>query len=263
MTVDVQPESVADPANSAKNTNAEGTFRECVESLLVTILIVLYGTTFIVQTFKIPSPSMEPTLLVGDYLLVNKFIFGGHGAWYEKFLPYREIRRGDVIVFKFPYDDHQHYVKRVIGLPGDRIRIVDQKIYVDGAILTEPYVLHDPASDDPFGDDFPPITRQIYDPMVRPEWSTEIYNHIVQGELVVPPNNYFAMGDNRDHSWDSRYWGFVRRDAIMGRPVVVYWSVKTNPDESVEGAGGISSFFQTLTHLPSRARWNRMLREVH
>jgi signal peptidase I len=262
MSVDVQPESVAEPTKPAKDSGPEGTFREYVESLLVTILIVLFGTTFIVQTFKIPSPSMVPTLLVGDYLLVNKFIFGGHGAWYEKILPYRDIRRGDVIVFKFPFDNHEHYVKRVIGMPGDRIRIADQKVYVDGAILTEPYVMHDPASDDPFGDDFPPITHEIYDPMVRPEWSAEIYNHIVQGELVVPPNSYFAMGDNRDHSWDSRYWGFVRRGAIMGRPVVIYWSVKTSEDEGLEG-GGVSGFFDTLAHLPSRARWKRILHEVH
>jgi signal peptidase I len=98
---------------------------EFAESLLVTILIALFGTTFILQAFKIPSESMQPTLLIGDYLLVNKFIFEGHGAWYERFLPYRPIQRGDIIVFKFPFDDHQHYVKRVVGLPGDRVRIVD------------------------------------------------------------------------------------------------------------------------------------------
>src|ERR1700724_980131 len=117
---------------------------EYVESFLVTILLALFGTTFIVQAFKIPSQSMEPTLLIGDHLLVNKFIFGGRAAWYEKLLPYRAIRRGDIIVFKFPFDDHPHYVKRVIGLPGDHIRIVDQQVYVNGQRLAEPYVVHDP-----------------------------------------------------------------------------------------------------------------------
>src|ERR1700732_3482451 len=111
------------------------TVREYIESLLVTVILALFGTTFIVQAFKIPSQSMEPTLLVGDHLLVNKFIFEGRGAWYEKFLPYRPIRRGDVIVFKFPYDDHPHYVKRVIGLPGDRLRIINQQVYIDGRQL--------------------------------------------------------------------------------------------------------------------------------
>ena len=102
------------------------TVREYIESLLVTVILALFGTTFIVQAFKIPSQSMEPTLLVGDHLLVNKFIFGGRGHWYDHFLPYREIRRGDIIVFKFPFQDHPHYVKRVIGVPGDHVKIVDQ-----------------------------------------------------------------------------------------------------------------------------------------
>ena len=120
--------------------------REYIESLLVTIILALFGTSFVVQAFKIPSQSMEPTLLIGDHLLVNKFIFGGTGAWYEKILPYRAIRRGDVIVFKFPFDDHPHYVKRVIGIPGDRVKISDQQVFVNGQELKEPYVVHDPAA---------------------------------------------------------------------------------------------------------------------
>src|SRR6202161_3571954 len=126
--------------------------RELIESLLVTIILALFGTTFIVQAFKIPSQSMEPTLLVGDHLLVNKFIFGGRGNWYDHFLPYREIRRGDIIVFKFPFQDHPHYVKRVIGVPGDRVKIVDQQVYVNGKRSNEPYIVSDPAAPyAPFG----------------------------------------------------------------------------------------------------------------
>src|SRR5246127_862565 len=193
---------------------------EYAESLLVTVLLALFGTTFIVQAFKIPSQSMEPTLLVGDHLLVNKFIFEGRGAWYEKFLPYRPIRRGDVIVFKFPFDDHPHYVKRVIGLPGDRIRIINQQVYVNGERLNEPYVVHDPNYEDPFGDNFPPTNRYFLRAAVRPEWASQILNHVEHSELVVPENEYFAMVDNRDRSLDSRYWGFVDRDAIMGRPML-------------------------------------------
>src|SRR5271167_5047762 len=123
------------------------TFSDVLESLLVTILIALFGTTFILQAFKIPSQSMEPTLLVGDHLLVNKFLFEGTGSWYDKLLPYRPIRHGDIVVFKFPYDDHPHYVKRVIGIPGDRLRIVDQHVYINGERLNEPYVVHDPAGE--------------------------------------------------------------------------------------------------------------------
>ena len=140
----------------ASDEAGKGTFVDFFESLLVTILLALFGTTFIVQAFKIPSQSMEPTLLVGDHLLVNKFIFEGRGAWYEKLLPYRPVHRGDIVVFKFPYDDHVHYVKRVIGVPGDRIRIVNQQVFINGNLLKEPYVVHDPAADDPFGDNFPP-----------------------------------------------------------------------------------------------------------
>ena len=141
-TTDPGPASESTPApvaTPAKVVARRSSFAEYAESLLVTILLALFGTTFIVQAFKIPSQSMEPTLLIGDHLLVNKFIFGGHRAWYEKFLPYREIRRGDVIVFKFPFDDHPHYVKRVIGLPGDRVRIINQHVYVNDEPLSEPY----------------------------------------------------------------------------------------------------------------------------
>src|SRR6201982_2936039 len=155
-------------ANPAAARSATG--REYIESLLVTVILALFGTTFVVQAFKIPSQSMEPTLLVGDHLLVNKFIFEGRGAWYEKFLPYRPIRRGDVIVFQFPYDDHPHYVKRVIGLPGDRLRIINERVYINGQPLEEPYVVHNPFAADPLVDDFPPASRYLLDSGLRREW---------------------------------------------------------------------------------------------
>src|SRR6202167_1647838 len=121
-----------------------GTLADYVESFLITILLALFGTTFIVQAFKIPSQSMEPTLLVGDHLLVNKFIFGGRGHWYDHVLPYREIRRGDIIVFKFPFQDHPHYVKRVIGIPGDRVKIVDQQGHGNGKRIIAPQIARPP-----------------------------------------------------------------------------------------------------------------------
>src|SRR5690349_18272120 len=138
---------------------AHTSIREYIESLLVTVILALFGTTFVVQAFKIPSQSMEPTLLVGDHLLVNKFIFGGRGHWYDAVLPYRAVRRGDIIVFKFPYQDHPHYVKRVIGLPGDHLKIVDQKVYLNGQLLDDPHAAHDPAAPyDPFLYNFPPAS---------------------------------------------------------------------------------------------------------
>src|SRR5271165_2838903 len=141
------------------------TVSEYLESLLVTVILALFGTSFVVQAFKIPSPSMEKTLLVGDHLLVNKFVFGGRGHWYDKLLPYRELQRGDIIVFKFPYQDHPHFVKRVIGLPGDHLKVVDQQVYINGKLLNEPYVVHDPASGyDPLNYTFPPVGNQLFVP---------------------------------------------------------------------------------------------------
>ncbi len=241
---------------------------EYAESLLVTVILALFFTSFIVQAYRIPTPSMEPTLYVGDYLLVNKFIFGGTGAWYERVLPYRAIRRGDVIVFKFPFADHSNYVKRVIGLPGDRLRIVDQLVYVNGKLLSEPYAYRPPSLSEPYGDNFPPAPgRNSYIPssMVQKEWRAEMFRSIHNGELIVPPHKYFAMGDNRERSWDSRYWGFVDQDAIMGRPMLIYWSVETVGDDSSgpSDSGGAGGLVDLLLHLPARTRWSRMFHFVH
>jgi len=243
------------------------TVSEYFESLLVTVILALFGTSFIVQAFKIPSPSMERTLLVGDHLLVNKFIFGGTGAWYDKLLPYRPLERGDIIVFKYPFADHQHFVKRAIGLPGDRLKLVDGEVYINGKLLNEPYVVHDPAAGyDPFNYSFPPVHGQMISLNVVPEWRHEMQAYVRGDEIVVPPGKYFAMGDNRDRSQDSRYWGFVDRDAIMGRPFLIYWSVDaTSDDYSRESTfwSRLSSVFETILHLPSRTRWSRMLHTVH
>jgi signal peptidase I len=267
--VKVEPVAEAAPKESPEVVESQAnqtTISEYLESLLVTVILALFGTSFVVQAFKIPSQSMERTLLVGDHLLVNKFIFGGRGQWYDKFLPYRTLQRGDIIVFKYPYQDHPHFVKRVIGLPGDHLKIVDQQVYINDKPLNEPYVAHDPSSGyDPLNYSFPPVGSQIYMSPVQPEWAHEIRKYIQGDELVVPPDRYFAMGDNRDHSLDSRYWGFVDRDAIMGRPFLIYWSVDANSTDYGETsfAQRILGIFDTLMHLPARTRWGRMLHTVH
>src|SRR5580765_1388907 len=259
---------VEEQAAEKKESHHRGTttISEYLESLLVTVILALFGTSFVVQAFKIPSPSMEKTLLVGDHLLVNKFIFGGTGAWYEKLLPYRPLERGDIIVFKFPYADHQHFVKRVIGLPGDRLKLVDQQVYINGKLLNEPYVVHDAAAGyDPLNYAFPPMGNPLYSSPVEPDWARQIQNYVKGDELVVPPGKYFAMGDNRDHSLDSRYWGFVDRDAIMGRPFLIYWSVDATSADYGQSTfpQRLKSVLETLEHLPARTRWSRMLRTVH
>jgi signal peptidase I len=266
---DPSAESVISTAHHVEEPHEDATtISEYLESLLVTVLLALFGTSFVVQAFKIPSASMEGTLLIGDHLLVNKFIFGGSGAWYEKVLPYRSLERGDIIVFKYPYADHQHFVKRVIGLPGDRLKLVDQEVFVNGKQLNEPYVIHDASAPyDMFNYSFPPLKDQMVSPQVIEEsgWKKELRRYVEGDELVVPPGKIFAMGDNRDRSSDSRYWGFVDRSAIMGRPFLIYWSV-----DATSGDYAASTFsqrllgvFDTLAHLPARTRWSRMLRTVH
>jgi signal peptidase I len=260
---------IEEQAQEKKQEHAahQTTISEYLESLLVTVILALFGTSFVVQAFKIPSASMESTLLIGDHLLVNKFIFGGNGAWYEKLLPYRQLQRGDIIVFKYPYADHQHFVKRVIGLPGDRVRVVDQTLYINGKALQEPYVVHDSGAPyDPLNYNFPPPRSQLITSAMQPEWAHEMRQYMRGDEIVVPPGKYFVMGDNRDRSLDSRYWGFVDRDAIMGRPFLIYWSVEAkSSDYTGESTfwSRLAGIVQTLAHLPSRTRWSRMLHTVH
>jgi len=254
-------------ATASQPETRQTTFSEYLESLLVTVLLALFGTSFVVQAFKIPSQSMERTLMVGDHLLVNKFVFGGTGSWYEKLLPYRALERGDIIVFRYPYANHPHYVKRVIGLPGDHVKMVDQEVYINGKLLAEPYAVHDPeAKYDPLNFTFPPPVTQFISSDVVPEWAKDMKNYVQGDEIVVPPGKYFAMGDNRDHSADSRFWGFVDREAIMGRPFLIYWSVDaTSSDYAGDSTflNRLAGVFDTIRHLPSRTRWGRMLHTVH
>jgi len=262
-TVQAAPVAESEMPEAGAETHRRTSLREYAESLLVTVLLALFGTTFVVQAFKIPSQSMEPTLLVGDHLLVNKFIFGGRGNWYDAVLPYRDVRRGDVIVFKFPFQDHPHYVKRVVGMPGDRIKIVEQHVYINGQPLDDPHAYHDPlAPYDPFLYNFPPSGPDEFLSNMQPEWASQISGHVQNSELLLPPGRFFVMGDNRDHSWDSRYWGFVDGDAIMGRPLVIYWSLGTLEDDGQDRSAP-SAFFNGLIHLPERLRWRRMLHTVH
>src|SRR3981189_1183715 len=168
---------IEEPAPEKKQEHRadQTTISEYLESLLLTVILALFCPSFIVQAFKIPSASMEGTLLIGDHLLVNKFIFGGTGAWYETVLPYRQLERGDIIVFKYPFGDHPHFVKRVIGLPGDRLKVVDGDVYVNGKRLNEPYVVHDASVfADPFNYSFPPTRGQMMSPNTIAEWKPPV-----------------------------------------------------------------------------------------
>lgn len=233
--------------------------------LIVTLVLALFVTTFLTQAFKIPSASMAPALLVGDHLLVNKFILGGTGKWCGLFLPHRAIRRGDVIVFKYPYEDHPYYVKRVIAIPGDRVRIADERVYLNGSLLKEPYAVYNRSTADPYMFDFPPKDTYIISGEITPEWSRTLEQDTHRGDLLVPPDEYLVLGDNRNNSSDSRYWGFVPRDAIVGEPMFVYWSFQSAPGqaEPVSFSEKLASFGKRLLDIPSRTRWNRTFHEVH
>src|SRR5437016_7768434 len=230
------------PVEKQEHRPEQTTISEYLESLLVTVILALFGTSFVVQAFKIPSASMEGTLLIGDHLLVNKFIFGGTGAWYEKVLPYRQLERGDIIVFKYPYADHQHFVKRVIGLPGDHLKLVDQEMFINGKPLPEPYVVHDASAPyDPLNYNFPPPSRQLITSAMQPEWAHEMRKYMHGDEIIVPPGKYFAMGDNRDRSLDSRYWGLFVGEASRGRRSWFYCSV----DRKGANNGGEVTFWSS------------------
>jgi signal peptidase I len=234
-----------------------------MQSLAITVVIAVFVITFLVQAFQIPSESMQNTLLIGDYLLVDKVHYGQGGIWGE-LLPYQQIRRGDIIVFRYPVHPQQHFVKRVIGVPGDHVRLVHKKVFVNGLSPAEDYVIHSRPDRDSYRDEFPDLQAAAYG--VEERWWEQMRRLVRDGELDVPPDSYFVLGDNRDESLDSRYWGFVPRQNIIGRPLLIYWSVGSprGESDSLRGRGDkLSSFLYAVTHLVQNTRWNRTLRIVH
>lgn len=235
---------------------------DTLRSLLSIIVISVFVLTFVVQPFRIPSESMERTLLVGDFLLVNKAVYGPAGAWHW-LLPYQPVNRGDVIVFRFPLDPSDHVVKRVVGVPGDRIRLQDGVVCLNGKKQNEPFAIFEGSYQDSFRDQFP--ARLYTDPGVDTHWWMLMRQAVKNGELLVPPGMYFVLGDNRNHSRDSRYWGFVPRSSVVGLPVLVYFSVQeSSPTEATalpdDKLGHVTSPLDTLMDF---ARWSRTFRVIH
>jgi signal peptidase I, bacterial type len=241
------------------------TLPEAFASLLRTIVVALFLLTFILQPLLIPSESMEHTLLVGDFLLFNKQEYAPAGFISRWIMPYRSVERGDIIVFHHP--DPPLLVKRVIGMPGDHLRIEDGHVYVNGAVLNEPYATFEPAPPNPFRDNFP--ARVYTDPQIDPDWWMQMQSLTTNGDLVIPAGEYFVLGDNRNHSKDSRYWGFVPRQAIVARPLVIYFSL-TRPSTTDVQQAALQPGDDRLGHdslLPEKlmafARWRRIFRVVH
>lgn len=247
--------SRADKTAAAPTTPAKSVFREYFESFVVTLVMAFFGMTFIVQAVTVPTGSMQNTIMIGDHLLVNKFIFAPGPAL--PFLPMRNIERGDIIVFKYPGNPHNpaqnresgfvpyqtNYVKRVIGLPGDTVEFRNAAVYINGKLLPEHRIIADTPPDSFRPDkvaldvisESPRQQNETYDVYYNPETieAAEIgllrdapqqFHALRNKPEVVPANQYFVMGDSRDHSADSRFWGFVPRDLIVGRAMFVYWS---------------------------------------
>jgi signal peptidase I len=243
---------------------------EAFASLLQTVVVALFLLTFVLQPYLIPSESMEHTLLVGDFLLVNKQVYapdGGPGSMSRRLMPYREVERGDVVIFHPPEDEGRLYVKRVVGLPGDLLRIDNGRVTVNGVTLDEPYAVFEPAAFSPFRNDFP---AKVYtDPNVDPVWWRQMQSLTRNGDLMVPAGKYFVLGDNRNYSKDSRFWGFVPRPDIVARPLVIYFSLArpstTDVQQAVLQAGDdrLGHDRQISAKLTGFARWKRIFHVVH
>ncbi len=230
----------------------------------VTILILLFGTTTLAQPFVIPTGSMEDTLLVGDHLLVDKLAYSPAGSFSKYLLPYQEPRHGDIIVFRYPGDINTMLVKRLIGMPGDRLKIDRGVVYRNGMRLNEPYVYHKYAYDAAF-DSFPnPCCRPVKEDLALEAQRAMLERNVRDGEVVVPLGMYFAMGDNRDNSSDSRYWGFVPRENIVGKPFLIYWSYRASTEDLTgESVGSVVSHLVDLgKHFFTRTRWERTFKLV-
>jgi signal peptidase I len=224
--------------------------REYFESILVAVVLALFIRTFVVQAFKIPTGSMEENLLIGDHLLVNKLVFGPTASSVERWLlPVGVIERHDVIVFKYPEMPDRDFIKRVIGLPGETVELKQKKVYIDGKPLDEPFVhfLEPPGG----GSEFAEVT------------SLDVRENY--GPVTVPPDQYFVMGDNRDNSQDGRYWGFLPRDYVKGRALIIYWSYEAGRDEYQDESAGaaIRGLVSVFAHFFTRTRWERMFRVIH
>ena len=227
--------------------------RGTIAEWTVTILLLLFGTTTLVQAFVIPTGSMEDTLLIGDHLLVDKLAYAPPGAISKYLLPYTEVKRGDIIVFRYPVDIRQTFVKRVIGVPGDRIRSEKKQIFLNGKALTEPYKYHKSEYIDSYRDNFPSEPNmRLFEPGDR-----MLRENVVNGEVVVPNGHYFAMGDNRDSSLDSRYWGFVPRENIIGKPLVIYWSYDAPTDRLSSPNIGVDHLMDLAQNFFRKTRWKR------
>jgi signal peptidase I len=244
----------------------EGYLRVCASYLTIAV-VWLFAITFVFQNFFIPSSSMASTLLVGDHVLVEKTLAAPATSW-APFVPYRQIHRGDVIVFYKPLEEkgsHITLVKRVVGIPGDRIHLRNGIVFLNGIAQNEPQAATPDQSRpyDAYVNDFPSVAAGS-EPDVSAVWSLSLPSAMEGEDVVVPPGKYFAMGDNRTNSIDSRFWGFVPRGNIIGRPLLVYWSIKIPEvsDTDIALTEQAQSTVHELLHFFSDTRWSRTFHRI-
>jgi signal peptidase I len=258
----------AETENTKKVKNEEKqkeTLPESIAGFAAVFVGGLFILTFIIQQFEIPSPSMVNTLLIGDHLFVDRLTPTGKKGLASFIMPYREIHRGDIAVFPAPGQPGVYLVKRIIAVPGDRLHLEDGVVYLNGVRQDQLYVLRD-GSYDPARDNFPAAgpPPSGFHPVL--EWPETLRQNIHGRDLVIPQDSYFAMGDNRDNSFDSRYWGFVPRKNILGSPLFIAWSLnqteKDFPQDATLGERAVS-FVKTAFHFIGLTRWNRVMRLVH
>jgi signal peptidase I len=240
------------------------TLPESIAGFAAVLVSGLFIITFVLQAFEIPSGSMENTLLIGDHVFVDRLTPARRASYIGPLMPYRAVRHGDIIVFLHPAEQGLYVVKRIIGIPGDHIHLRDGIVYHNGQALNEPYRNPERGQTDPYRDNFPSYSGSG-DPNVLPEWPMLVREHTQDGDLVVPPGYYFGMGDNRSHSLDSRYWGFIPQENVVGRPLFIYWSFDTPSDQYTRTGMGerIGFLFHVIVHFFDQTRWGRMFHPVH
>jgi len=243
----------------ASTKHADTDTMTTLQSLAATIVIAVFLITFAVQAFQIPSESMEKTLLIGDYLLVDKAHYAKPGL-FGWLLPYRPIKRQEIIVFRYPVNPQQHFVKRVIGIPGDHVRLVNKHVYVNGVKQPEEYATFNWAVHDRFRDEFP--NGGFFTDRIASKWFIQAQKLMDDEQIIIPEGSYFVLGDNRDDSYDSRYWGLVPAENVVGRPLMIYWSMDQTPLETSDssGSGKLSTLAYSAIQSVRSLRWNRMFR---
>jgi len=227
----------------------KSTVREYFESIVIAVILALFVRTFVLQAFKIPTGSMENNLLIGDHLLVNKFIYAPTSGGAERaLLPISTIKRGDVLVFKYPVEPDRDFIKRVIGLPGETLELKAKKIFINGKPLDEPYVhfLEEPHRNSELSEVTSSDVRENY------------------GPVTVPPDQYFMKGDNGDNSADSRYWGFMPRDYVKGKALLIYWSYESGREdyEDESATATVKGLASVCMHFFTKTRWDRLGRLI-